>query len=164
MEFTSIAIIGTITLLALLIVVGVVYFMGHSVSRRWNNHKAETLDRWAAEGVEFTFGPAASQFGGLQSMGQAVKRGIGYAVLTQTDLRVTCAIPRTQWWAVPFKQITEVTLATNFLGKSASQTPFIVIHFKDNDNIDRLGFQVKDAETWAEKVANAAGVILKNQL
>jgi hypothetical protein len=164
MEFTSIAIIGAITLVALPIVVGVVYFMGRSVSRRWNNHKAETVDRWAVEGVEFTYGPAASQFGGLESMGHAVTRGIGYAVLTHADLRVTCATPRTQWWAVPFKQITEVTLATNFLGKSASQTPFIVIHFKDNDYIDRLGFQVKDAETWAEKVANAAGITLENQL
>ena len=164
MELTNIAIIGTLTLLALLIVIGVVYFMGRSVSRRWNNHKAETIDRWATEGVEFTHGPASSQFGGLESMEHNITRGIGYAVLTPADLRVTCAIPRTEWWVVPLKQITGITLAYNFLGKSAKQTPFIVIHYKDNDNIDRLGFQVKDAETWATEVANAAGVTLKNQL
>ena len=163
MEFMSIAIITTITLLGLLIVIGVVYFMGRSVNRRWSRHKVETIDRWEADGVDFVYGPAASQFGGLESMGRNVTRGIGYAVLTHTDLRVTCAIPSPQWWVVPFKQITDVTVVHNFLGKSARQTPFIVIHYKHEENTDRLGFQVKDIETWAKKIANAAGVTLKSQ-
>ena len=163
MELTGIAIISTITLLGLLIVVGVVYFMGRSVNRRWSRHKVETIDRWEAEGVEFVHGPIASQFGGLESMGGNVTRGIGYAVLTPADLRVTCAIPSPQWWGVPLKQITAVTLAYDFLGKSARQTPFIVVDYKHDQKTDRLGFQVKDAEPWGKAIADAAGVTLNNQ-
>jgi hypothetical protein len=163
MELTSIAIITTITLVGLLIVVGVVYFMGRSVNRRWSRHKVETIDRWEAEGIEFVRGPVASQFGGLESMGRKVTRGIGYVVLTPADLRVTCAIPSPQWWIVPLKQITGVTLAYDFLGKSARQTPFIVVHYKHDQTTDRLGFQIKDTESWAKAVAGAAGVTPKNQ-
>ena len=40
----------------------------HTISRRWNKHKAETVDKWEAEGIEFVRGPSGGQFGGLESM------------------------------------------------------------------------------------------------
>ena len=40
-----------------------------TVTRRWNRHRAETVSKWEAEGVQFERGPRGGQFGGLESMG-----------------------------------------------------------------------------------------------
>lgn len=157
----------TVVAFGMLILLGVVLlfrYLSGSLSRRWKAHRADTVDQWAADGVEFELGPVATQFGGLESMGvtKAV-RGVGYAVLTANDLRVTCATPTTVWWTLNFRQIKGIALKRGFLGKRVKQTPFIVVRFVKDGQLDKLGFQVKDFEEWAEKIADRAGVSVNDE-
>lgn len=151
--------------IAPLIAVGIFVLLGFfrlTVARRWNRHKAETVSRWEAEGVQFVRGPVGGQFGGLESMGAArVVRGIGLVVLTGHDVRVTRATPSAAW-IIPFRQIKSVLLRPEFLGKTGQKTPFIVVRFVQGGQADRLGFQVKDYMEWAQALADAAGVPLKD--
>lgn len=143
------------------VIVGLGRFMTGSMAKRWKQHRAATVDAWLAEGVEFTRGPTAIQFGGLESMGgQRVVRGAGLVMLTEKDLRVTCATPTTVWWTLNFKQIKGVTVQRAFLGKTANKTPFIVVRFKKDGQADKLGFQVKDVDGWATQLAESARVKL----
>lgn len=138
------------------------FFTG-GISRRWNKHKAETVDQWEAEGIQFRQGPVGGQFGGLESMG--VKRaitGIGFMALTDKDLRVTRATPP-QVWCISYKQIKGVTLQRTFLGKQSKKTAFIVVRFKQGGKADKLGFQVREAEVWAEELARYARVSLRDE-
>jgi len=157
----------TVVAFGMLILLGVVLlfrYMSGSLSRRWKAHRADTVDQWAADGVEFELGPVAAQFGGLESMGVAkAVRGVGYAVLTPKDLRVTSATPTTVWWTLNFRQIKGITLKRSFLGKRVKQTPFIVVRFVKDGQADKLGFQVKDFEAWAQKIADKAGVSVDEQ-
>jgi hypothetical protein len=150
--------IGPLVLVAIMAGLG---FFRFTVGRRWNRHKAETVSTWEAEGIEFKLGPVGGQFGGLESMGeQGVVRGIGFVALTDHDLRVTRATPSAAW-CISFPQIKSVMLRPSFLGKSG-KTPFIVVRFVKDGQADRLGFQVKAFEEWAEAVAQAAQVSLKD--
>lgn len=157
----------TVAAFGMLMLLGVVLlfrYMSGTLSRRWKAHRAETVDQWAADGIEFELGPVATQFGGLESMGvNKAVRGVGYAVLTAKDLRVTCATPATVWWTLNFRQIKGVSLQRAFLGKSIKKTPFIVIRFVKDGQPDKLGFQVKAVDEWAEKIAGAAGVTINDQ-
>ncbi len=160
-ELNSILIlmIGPIVLVIVLIAIG---FFRLTVGRRWNRHKAETISKWEAEEVPFERGPIGGQFGGLESMGEkGVIRGIGFVVLTDRDLRVTRATPSAAW-CIPFPQIKSVMLRPSFLGKTTSQTPFIVVRFVKEGQADRLAFQVKEFEEWATDLAEAANVSLKD--
>ena len=133
------------------------------LTRRWNQHKAETVDKWHAEGVEFVRGPKGVQFGGLESMGiNRVTRGVGLAVITAKDLRLTRSVP-SEAWCITFKQIKGVAIQPAFMGKPSKNTPFIVVRFKKDGRADKLGFQVKDFEEWADDLAQAARVRLKDK-
>jgi hypothetical protein len=55
-----------------------------------------------------------------------------------------------------------VTVQPAFLGHKG-KTPFIVVRFVKDGKMDKLGFLVKDFETWAEELAKAAEVSLKDQ-
>jgi hypothetical protein len=133
------------------------------MARRWNRHKAETVGRWQAEGIEFERGPAGGRFGGLESMGdKKVTAGIGFAVLTHKDLRVTRVTPFGVW-CIPFKQIKGVTLQPTFLGQSSKKVPFIVVRFVQDAQADKLAFKVNDYQAWAKDLAKAARVSVKDQ-
>jgi hypothetical protein len=135
--------------------------MTGAVSNRGQAHRAQTVEAWQAEGVEFTLGPTPIQFGGLESMGEKrAVRGAGLVMLTGQDLRVTCSLPTTVWWTLNFRQIKGVTVQWTFLGKTAKKTPFIVVRFKKDGQADKLGFQVKDVDTWAARLAESAKVKL----
>jgi hypothetical protein len=145
------------------LVLGLFWFFNSTITRRWNRHRAETVSKWEAEGVQFLRDPIGGQFGGLESMGvNRVVRGIGFVALTGHDLRVTRAAPSATW-CIPFRQIKSVTLRSAFLGKRGDKIPFIVVRFVKDGQADKLGFQVKDFETWAGDLAQAAGVSLKDQ-
>lgn len=133
------------------------------IGQRWNKHKAATIGKWEAEGIEFVHGPAGGQFGGLESMGaKRVIRGVGFVVMTEKDLRVTRATPPRSW-CVTYKQIKGVSLQPEFLEHHPKNVPFIVVRFVKDGKADKLGFLVKDFETWAEELAEAAGVSLKDR-
>ena len=151
---------GTIVLI---IILGIFRWVTGSAAKTWNYHKAETVDKWAAEGVEFVKGPTGSKFGGLESTGYfRVIRGIGFSVLTPTDLRVTRSSPLDAW-VIPFDRINAITIQSAYLGQPSKKTPFIVVNFDtEEDETDDLGFQVPDYEDWAEEIAEAAGVDLQD--
>jgi hypothetical protein len=154
--------LGNFILIILIIVVTLFWLFNFVVSRRWNRHKAATVGKWEAEGLEFIRGPRGGQFGGLESMGaNRVIRGIGFVAMTTKDLRVTRAMPEGAW-CVTFKQIKGVTIQPAFLDHKG-KTPFIVVRFVKDGKMDKLGFLVKDFETWAEELAKAAEVSLKDQ-
>ncbi len=141
----------------------VIYWLPRLImARRWNQHKAKTVRQWESDGVEFVRGPVGGQFGGLESMGaKRVVRGIGFAALTDKELRVTRAAPSAEWW-VPFKQIKGVTLQPDFLGQTSHKVPFIVVRFVKDGQADKLGFKVNDYQAWAKDLAKAAHVSLKS--
>jgi hypothetical protein len=134
------------------------------MSRNWIKHRAVTIDAWQAEGIEFVHGPTVCQFGGLGSMspGQLLERGPGYAVLTLNDLRVSRVHPSDSW-IVTLRQIKGVSLARKFKGKVVNKTPFIIVKFTTDGQSDKIAFQVKEYETWATTLANAAGVKIKDK-
>jgi hypothetical protein len=121
------------------------------------------VDLWAAEGVDFALGPTAIKFSGVESLGSRSPDGVGYALLTDTDLRVTCALPTTRFWIVSFRQVKGVALKARFIGKVAKTDPFVVVRFTKDAESDRLAFQLKEAEPWARQLAQAAGVTLKQE-
>lgn len=134
------------------------------VSRRWNKHKAETVEKWQAEGIDFLRGPSGGKFGGLESMGVSrVITGIGYVALTAKDLRVTRATP-SGVWLVTYKQIKSVTIRQTFMGNRSQKTPFIVVRFVKDGQADKLGFQVSDYQLWAADLARVAKVSLKDEV
>lgn len=148
---------------ALVVILGIFRWITGSAARSWAYHKAETVDKWAAEGIEFLKGPTGSKFGGLESTGYfRVIRGIGLTVLTPTDLRVTRSSP-SDAWCIPFERINAVTIQSAYLGQPSKKTPFIVVNFEtDEGESDDLGFQIPDHEAWAEAIAEAAGVDVQN--
>ncbi len=155
------ALIAVVSMVALLLVFGGLRWFSGTLTRRWNRHKSETVDQWAAEGIGFALGPTAIKFSGLESLGSRSPSGVGYALLTDTDLRVTCALPATQAWVVSFRQVKGVALKPKFMGKAAKTSPFIVVRFTKDAATDRLAFQMNEAEPWAAQLAQAAGVSLK---
>jgi hypothetical protein len=144
------------------VIVAILYgLFNFVVSRRWNRHRAATVGKWEAEGLEFIRGPVGGQFGGLESMGiNRVIRGIGFVAMTTKDLRVTRATPEGVW-CVTYKQIKGVAIQPAFLGHKG-KTPFIVVRFVKEGKPDKLGFLVKNFEEWAEELAEAAEVSLKD--
>ncbi len=159
MDSSTLFIAGT---LALILVVGLFYLFNYTVTRRWKKHRAETIETWEAEGIEFVLGPEGCQFGGLESTGsRKAIRGIGYAVVTSKDLRVTRSAP-SDVQRVTYKQIKMVRLMDEYLSHQSNTTPFIVVSFKRKGQKDKLGFQVKPYEKWAETLANLAQVQLKD--
>jgi hypothetical protein len=157
-EFILLLMIGPLVLVVIMAGLG---FFRFTVGRRWNRHKAETVSKWEAEGIEFKRGPVGGQFGGLESMGEkGVIRGIGFIILTDRDLRVTRATPSAAW-CIPFPQIKSVMIRPTFLGKTG-KTPFIVVRFVEDGQADRLAFQVKAFEEWAKALSEAAQVSLKD--
>lgn len=148
----------------ILLIAAAVYWLGKFlVARRWNQHKAATVGKWEREGIEFVRGPAGGQFGGLESDGsKRVVRGIGFVVMTETDLRVTRAQPP-GIWCITYKQIKGITIQPAFMGHRAKKTPFIVVRFVKEGQKDKLGFQVNNFETWAEELAEAAGVSVRDR-
>ena len=161
LENANFLMISVISIAILLLIFAGTQYFGRMLTRRWNQHKGETVGEWAAEGVSFTLGPTGIKFTGLESMSTRSPSGLGYAVLTDHDFRVTCALPATRFWIISYKQIKGVALKDKFMGKSAKETPFIVVRFTKDAETDRLAFQVKDTEPWATRLAQAAGVSLK---
>jgi hypothetical protein len=146
-----------------LVVVAVLYWwFRFSLNRRWNNHKKATIDKWQAEDVEFIRGPSGAQFGGLESMGaKRVITGIGMAVMTARDLRVTRAQPLGSW-IVTYKQIKGVSIRWKFMAEVSKKTPFIVVRFVKDGQPDKLAFRVNNYQEWAEALAEEAGVTLRD--
>jgi hypothetical protein len=154
--------LGNFFFIIFIIVAFLFWLFNFLVSRRWNRHKAATVGKWEAEELEFIRGPVGGQFGGLESMGaNRVVRGIGFVVMTTKDLRVTRATPEGVW-CVTYKQIKGVTIQPSFLGHKG-KTPFIVVRFVKDGKPDKLGFQVKNFEEWAEELAKTADVSIKDQ-
>ena len=158
----NVASIANYVIIGLVIVAVLFWWFRFSLSRRWGKHKKATVDKWQSEGVEFVRGPAGAQFGGLESMGaKRVITGIGLAVMTEKDLRVTRAQPLGSW-IVTYKQIKGVSIRWKFMGEVGKKTPFIVARFVKDGQPDKLGFRVNNYEEWAEALAEAAGVTLKD--
>ena len=153
---------ATWIIIVLVIGISLLWLFNFFVSRHWNKHKAATIGKWAAEDIEFKRGPIGGQFGGLESTGaKQVIRGVGFIVMTDKDLRVTRATPPATW-CVTYKQIKGVAIQPSFL-EHRGKTPFIVVRFIKDGQADKLGFLVRDFEAWAEDLAEAAGVALKDQ-
>lgn len=159
----NVALVAVISMAAMLLIFGGMRWFSGSLARRWNTHKSETVDQWAAEGATFALGPTAVKFAGIESLGSRSPSGVGYAVLTDVDVRVTCALPTTQFWIVSLRQVKGVALKSRFMGRFAKTEPFIVVRFTKDAEIDRLAFQLKGGEPWAEQLAQAAGVSLKEE-
>lgn len=159
----NVALVAGISIVAMLLIFGGMRWFSGSLTRHWNRHKSETMDLWAAEGETFVLGPTAIKFSGIESLGSRSPGGVGYAVLTKTDLRVTCALPTTRFWIVSVRQVKGVALKSRFMGKFANTEPFIVVRFTQNSETDRLAFQLKEGKPWAQQLAQAAGVPLKQE-
>ncbi len=140
----------------------VVRLVTYRTTHGWNQHLAATIDKWRAEGIIFVRGPVGSQFGGVESTGLKVERGIGMVTLTDLDLRITRSKPL-EAWIIPFKQIKDVVIERTFLEKKSNKTPFIVIRFTQEDRTNKLGFQVREFESWAKEIAKAAKCTVKNR-
>jgi hypothetical protein len=160
MDEGSVSTIFTFVFIAFVVVViGVVVFRT-LVSIRWNRHRAKTVGKWSTEGIEFILGPVGSQFGGFESSGN-VDHSIGLAVMTDKDFRITRAAT-SESWCITYKQIKGVSTRSNYLGYTAKKTPFIVVRFVKDGKKDKLGFQINNYEAWAEELAQAANVTLKD--
>jgi hypothetical protein len=148
----------------LVLMVGVFFlirFVSGTASRQWTRHRAETVDKWAADGVEFRRGPLGARIAGLESMGVSrAVRGVGYAAITTTDLRLTRSVPAAVY-CIPFEQISRITIQPTFLGLRSRTTPFLVVSFEQDGQPDKVGFQVTDFEVWARDLAQAAGIDMK---
>ena len=160
MDSTTIIVISSsVTLIILLLIIG----FPALISRNWKRHQAETVERWAADGITFIKGPVGGKFMGVESIGSNKNTtGIGFIVLTDQDLRVTRASPSREWH-IPFQQIKGVMLRSKFMDQTSQKTPFIVVRFVEGGHKDKLAFQVNDAVAWASELAQAAGVKLKEQ-
>jgi len=157
--------ISIVNFLPIILIIGAALFwlFRFMVARRWNQHRARTIGKWEAEGIEFIHGPAGSQFGGLESTGaKRVLRGVGLVVMTEKDLRVTRATPPGTW-CITYKQIKGVTIQPEFLEHRPKKVPYIVVRFVKDGQTDKLGFLVKDPETWAKELAQATHVSLKHR-
>ncbi len=155
--------IGNYVVIILFIVAVLFWWFRFSVNRRWNKHRKATVGKWETEDIKFVRGPSGGQFGGLESMGaKRAITGIGLVVMTEKDLRVTRATP-TASWIITFKQIKGVALRRKFMGEFSKKTPYIVVRFVKDGTPDKLGFRVNNYEEWAEELAEAAGVTLKDQ-
>jgi len=162
MTAENIASLVNYILIGLIIAAVLFWWFRFSLARRWKKHQKATVDKWQAEDVEFIRGPSGAQFGGLESMGaKRVITGIGLAVMTAKDLRVTRAQPIGSW-IVTYKQIKGVSIRWKFLGDVSKKTPFIVVRFVKDGQPDKLGFRVNDYEAWAEALAKKAGVSLRD--
>ena len=162
MTTDNVASLANYIFIGLVIAAVLFWWFRFSLARRWGGHKKVTVDKWQSEGVEFIRGPSGAQFGGLESMGaKRVITGIGLAVMTDKDLRVTRAQPVGSW-IVTYKQIKGVSICWKFLGEVSKKTPFIVVRFVKDGQPDKLGFRVNDYEAWAEELAEQAGVSLRD--
>jgi hypothetical protein len=160
MDEGSISAFSTLFFIALIVIgVGFVIFRT-TVAKRWNRHRAKTVGKWEEEGLDFIRGPVGSQFAGTESTG-SVGHSIGLAVMTENDFRITRASMSTSW-CITYKQIKGVSIRWDFLDRTANKTPFIVLRFVKDGKKDKLGFQVKDYEEWAEALAEASGVTLRD--
>ena len=156
---TIVVLISTATFVVLLLIIG----LPSLVSRNWKRHRAETVDRWAADDITFLKGPVGGKFIGVESIGSIRNTpGIGFVVLTDQDLRVTRASPSREWY-IPYQQIKGVMLLTKFMDQFSKKTPFVVVRFIEDGHKDKLAFQVNEAVDWASDLAQAAGVKLKEQ-
>jgi hypothetical protein len=154
--------IANYVVIGLIIVAVLFWYFRFTLGRNWGKHKKATVDKWQADGVEFIRGPSGSQFGGLESMGaKRVITGVGLAVMTKKDLRVTRAQPVGSW-IVTYKQIKGVSIRWKFLGEVSKKTPFIVVRFVKDGQPDKLGFRINNYEEWAEELAEESGVTLKD--
>jgi len=162
MSADNIASMTNYVVIGLIIVAVLFWWFRFSLGRSWGKHRKATVEKWQSEGIEFIRGPSGGQFGGLESMGvKRVITGIGLAVMTGKDLRVTRAQP-TGSWIVTYKQIKGVSIRWKFMGEVSKKTPFIVVRFVKDGQPDKLAFRVKDYEVWAEELAEEAGVTLKD--
>jgi hypothetical protein len=50
------------------------------------------------------------------------------------------------------------------MGNRGQKTPFIVVRFTKEGQLDKLGFQVGEHEAWAKALAQAAKVSLKSEV
>ena len=148
------------SLLAVLLILGLLRFLSGSAAKNWKKHRAETVDLWEADGVEFELGPSGGRFCGLESMGDNFgARDFGIIAITTEDLRVTRMSPMAVW-CIPFKEIKSIAFEAEFLGNRATKTPFTVVEFTQDGQVDNLGFQIAAYDEWAEKLADLADVPL----
>ncbi len=146
----------------LILLVGMFRLFSYNITRHWKKHQAQSVDLWKAEGVEFILGPSGCQFGGLESTGAIrIIQGVGYAALSDQDLRLTRATP-VAIHIISHKQIKGLTIQPTFLGNKSKKVPYLVIRFKQAGEADKIAFRVKDYEAWVTAIATAAKVRVKD--
>jgi len=149
-----------ISVILVMVVIGFTRLMSGSAAKKWKAHRAETVELWEADGVEFVLGPSGGRFCGLESMGDKFgERDFGIIAITTEDLRVTRMSPTTVW-SIPFNEFESIAFETEFMGNRAAKTPFIVVEFTQNEQVDTIGFQIAAYDEWAEKLADLANVPL----
>ena len=140
--FVGAIICGVLAIIAL--VLGIVIW--------WLRRKGKSVAReWEREGRLFLQGPVGINFSGIGSKGMGQVRGNGFMALTDKDLRITRAVPSTEWRLL-HRNIKGVSLETSFLGKRRGRMQVLVIDFDQNDQPDRIGVYVRNSGDWMEEI------------
>lgn len=149
-----------ISVILVMVVIGVTRLLSGSAAKNWKVHRAETVEQWEADGIEFVLGPSGGRFCGLESMGDKFgERDFGIIAITTEDLRVTRMSPTTVW-LIPFNEFESIAFESEFMGNHATKTPFIAVEFTQDGEVDTIGFQIAAYDEWAEKLADLADVPL----
>ena len=132
------------------------------MARRWKQHERLTVDVWKKEGISFRRGPVGGKLAGVESRsGLRQQMSIGYLAMTEKDLRLTRLHPFGVW-IITYRQIKGIELKKTFIGNRAKTVPFVIVRFVQDGQADKIGFQVNDFEAWANDLAEAANVKVKD--
>ena len=129
-----------------LILAVVIYFLRGQVKRIGTS--------WAAQGFTFRKGPEHASYQGHASV-TVPMRGSGVLGLTDHDLRLRQIVPRREF-VIPLAQITQVEQHRAWKGRYSPGTPVIVVHYRDGDQEDAIGFSVRDPQGWLDALSAAA--------
>lgn len=111
--------------------------------------------RWKQAGITITKGPVSANYRGHASMNLPVK-GNGVLAITDSDLRFVRFLPRSEF-VIPLNQITSLEHRQTWKGSYRSH-PVLVIHYRDSDRDEAVGFIVRNPADWSAALAQVTSV------
>jgi hypothetical protein len=126
----------------------IVTFVIAATARRLTARRAQALQSWKAQGLQFVLGPAQANF--LNERRSFGTNGNGTLLLSTDAVRFVQAAPEREI-VIPLDDIDQVTLVNQFNGRWGGG-PFLVIQRKVGD---LTGFQTEQPQRWNDAIRSA---------
>ena len=136
---------------ALTITMIVLTYAVSSITMAVRKRRASAIKDWKARGVEFVLGPAQANF--LNEPRSIGVGGNGTLVLSDTAIHFAEVSPMREI-IIPLRDVERAYLAKKFNGRWGGG-PFLVIKRRVGD---LTGFQMGNAQKWADRVNDMIGV------